>query len=796
MGGGPLDFPRLRAIEQALDGGDVASAQKQLAEVGPDPEHAEAVAYLSTRILFQLGRVTRAQAAIRLREVLKDVDDFPEAANWLRIADERPESSRPARGSAPPFTSGDSGDPDPKLADVVLTLDAPGRRANPRRSSSAHRPRLSNPSIPRAGRLPRISTPPDLTPSYAPEENDSEESSRAGSYSEHPPRVEIVEPARRSSAPPPSSSEMTPVPVTQPEKSKSPRIRSGPPAAVVERGLPTSLFEIAELADSGHLGAALRALEALPAPLGAEHTLLYARLLQRATRNQEALAILERMESAPLLDPEVRAAVSRQLLEIGQVDRARVQAERAFADDELSGGARAALVAVLARAALETEGDDLERALELLAGDLGTGPETAALMSARALGHACGQESQRAVTDALRALHLDPHSVNALAALALGSAQLCRVHDAQQAWLRLDRADAGFAQALAPKIDGLGIALTDLESVIPGHSLPAESSPWEPVEMLVADAEFAPAIVTLENLARDTLAQVAHRGGGELMVLGTVGATFLTRVPLFRDFAPFDLSLHSLSRLDHALATLYSPRRPKEMASDHYSLLLLAGAYFGETLRQCGQLSWRGSLTSPNDARVLGAGIEWHPFQLVEQRMMYGAPLPQANDLGFSNHSRPRAWSHRMLIPEVPPCPWDPEQWPTLRMVERLGRAMSRSVVARFCADHADGPLDRTIASLSAVDSFLALVAPAKSQSMDPSLARRLAVLLGSYVGETLRAALGGTWHDSGKEGADAFELVVSPAASARPIAVTLKRVQGESTSMSSYVTRFMDKRA
>ncbi len=795
MGGGPLDSPRLRAIEQALDGGDVASAQQQLAEVGPDPNHAEAVAYLSTRILFQLGRVTRAQAATRLREVLKNVDYFPEAAHWLRLADERPESSRPVRRSAPPFKSGPGSNPDPKLADLVLTLDAPGKKANPRRSSGAHRPRLSNPSIPRAGRLPRISTPPDPTPSYAPEEDDAEESPRAGSYSEHPPGVEIVEAPRRSSAPPPNSSEMTPVPVTEPEKA-NPRIRSGPPPAVVERALPTSLFEIAELADSGHLGAALRALEALPAPLGAEHTLLYARLLHRATRDREALALLERMESAPLLDPEVRAAVSRQLLEIGQIERARIQAERAFADDETSGGARAALVAVLARVALEGDSKDLERAQELLAGDLGTGPETAALMSARALGHACAEGSQVAVSDALRALHLDPHSVNALAALALGSAQLCRVHDAQQAWLRLNRADPSFARALAPKIDGLGIALTDLENVIPGHSLPAGASPWEPVEMLVADAEFAPAIVTLENLARDTLAQVAHRGGGELMVLGTVGATFLTRVPLFRDFAPYDLSLSSLARLDHALATLYSPRRPKEMASDHYSLLLLAGAYFGETLRQCGELSWRGSLTSPNDARVLGAGMEWHPFQLVEQRMMYGAPLPQANDLGFSTHSRPRAWSHRMLIPEVPPCPWDPETWPTLRMIERLGRAMSRSVVARFCADHADGPLDRTIASLSAVDSFLALVAPAKSQAMDPSLARRVAVLVGSYVGETLRAALGGTWQDSGKEGADAFELVVSPAASAKPIAVALKRVQGESTSMSGYVTRFMDKRA
>jgi hypothetical protein len=377
----------------------------------------------------------------------------------------------------------------------------------------------------------------------------------------------------------------------------------------------------------------------------------------------------------------------------------------------------------------------------------------------------------------------------------LGSAQLYRVHDAQQAWLRLERADGDFAASLAPKIAAFGIALSGLASVSPGHSLPAGATPWEPTALLVADGERAAAITHLEHLAGDTLAHVAHRGGGELMVLGTVGAAFMTRAPVFRDFAPFDLSLASLARIDQALATLYGPSRPNEVASDHYSLLLLAGAYLGETLRLCGNLSWRGSLTAPHDARVLGAGMEWYPFQLVELRMKRGAPLPDAHDLGFAS-TRKDAWDQRMPCPEVPPTPWDPEPWPSLTLLERLGRAMSRSVVARYCADYADGPLDRTIASLSAIDSYLALVAPPDGPIPDASVARRLSVLVGAYVGETMRASIGGTWQDGGLDGAEGFEILLSPTAAARPVAAVLSRLQGERISMGEYVSRLLQKHA
>lgn len=787
MRGGPLDYPRLRAIDKALDADDIALAQRELAAVGPDPQHAEAIAYLSTRILFQLGRMSRAQAAGRLREVLRDVDFFPEAARWLRAADERPESTRPPRHSAPP---GAATAVEAQLREIVLSLDAPA--ADRTASNAELRPRLSNPSIPRAGRLPRISTPPDPTPSYAPDRDEDGES-RAGSYSEHPPRVEIIDPHKRTSAPPPASAPATPIPVTQPERDG--RIRSGPPLARPARALPTSLFEIAELADSGQLEAALNALEALPGSLGAEHSLLYARLLQRGMRPSEALAVLERMESAPLLEPEVRAAVSRQLLDLNQPARARAQAEQAFADDDGSSGARAALCAVLTRSALFEGGSDLQRARALVAGAHGTGPGAAALMAARALASACAADSRAAVEDALRALHLDPHSTGALAALALSSAQLFRVHDAQQAWLRLERTDSAFAETLAPKIAGFGIALNGLSSASPGHSLPAGATPWEPTELLLADAERTAAIENLEHLAGDTLAHVAHRGGGELMVLGTVGAAFMTRAPVFRDFAPYDLSLASLARIDRALATLYGAKRPKDVESDHYSLLLLAGSYLGETLRQCGKLSWRGSLTAPHEARVLGAGMEWHPFQLVELRMKRGAPLPDAHDLGFST-TLSNAWQKCMRSPEVPPAPWDPDPWPTLALLQRLGRAMSRSVVARYCADYADGPLDRTIASLSAVDSYLALIAPPAAPALDPSVSRRLAVLLGSYVGETMHASIGGQWQDSGEAGADAFEILLSPTAATRPVKAVLSRLDGERITMSEYVSRMLQKHA
>ncbi|MEZ4225596.1 MAG: hypothetical protein R3B13_31880 [Polyangiaceae bacterium] len=775
MTGGPLAFPRLRAVEQALDAGDVKLAQQLLAAVGPDPAHAEAIAYLSTRILFELGRVTRADAAMRLREVLRDVDYFPEAARWLRVADERPHSSRPARASESPRQE----------PEIVLSMD-PSPKPEPRKSYP--RPRLSNPSIPRAGRLPRISTPPDPTPSYAPPEEP--EKPRAGSYSERPPRVEVVEAKTRSksasSRPPARSSE---------DASAEPvaRIRSGPQGLQLASALPTSLFEIAELADSGHLKAALKALEVLPAPLGAEHALLHARLLRRADRIRDALQVLDRMEAAPLLEPEVRSAVSRQLLDLGELPRALTQARRALNDDSSSEGARAALAAAQARMALAGDSTVAAEVMELTARPASSAPATAALLAARALTLAAEKRSHDAVAEALRALHLDPHSGSALSALALGSAQLSRVHDAQQAFLRLRRDDPRLSDDVRPRIEGLGIALAGVSSEAPGHSVPASSSPWEPVEVAVANADRTPAIEALENLARDTLAQVAHRGGGELMVLGTVAATFFTRAPVFRDFAPFDLSLHGLARLDHAIATLYGTRRPSQVASDYHSLLLLGGAYFGETLRQCGKLSWRGSLTAPHDARVLGAGMEWYPFQLVEQRMKMATPLPHAADLGFSGHDRPDAWNHHLVIPEVPPCPWDPEPWPTAEQLERVGRALSRSVVARFCQDFADGPLDRTIASMSAIDSYLGLIAPPLCQPPNDSLIRRIAVLIGAYTGETLRAALGGVWRPTEHTGAKGYQIVWGSAEPALPVAAVERRLRGDALALSDYAARVIE---
>lgn len=750
----PLEHPSLRRVEGALDTGDVSSALKLLAELERQAEHSLAISFLTVRAQFQSGKLTRRAARERLEGLLANAAPFPEAADWLAGVTRGDTPPPTTRGSAPELSLGPS-------IELVLSSAAPSEpgpavtatpRFEPRRRSSTA-VRLDASRIPRAGRLPHFTPPSDRRPSYNPEQF-------VRAQAEHEPRI-------RSAL---------------------------PPAEDLDR--PSSLFEIAELADRGRYPAAIAALERLGVQQSPEHALLYARLLYETGRREEALRVLDRLEAAPLLDPELRAAVARQLIAMQELDRAEIQAEQALIDDDTSSSARITVGWILARRLLYGLNTDTDRAIELLRDSAdGASALPAIALGARALSLAFDGSPGHALTVAQRALGLDSASPDALIAMVMASARLARDYDTTQSWRRLLRAHPALADVVRPHVEAQGSSLPrDLPSA-PGESVPIEQSPWDDSERSVASGERVRAIQALEQLAHDALVNMSHRGGTEITALGAIAASFLTRAPVLRDFAPFDFSLHSAARVDAALYTLYGRERPRDPDTDPLSLTLLVGAYYGELLRQPHRLAWQGSLTSPQSARVLGVSVEWYPFELVEARIRRGLRLPQGADLGPGNLTEGDPWRYRLAVPEVVDLPWrSARAWPTLDEVRAIGRAMSQSVISRYTATVLGAPLDRTYASLTALDEFLTLIAPRRTEPPDARVIRRQAVLAGSYVGEVLRATEGAEWTHSGEEGAEGFVLHGPRVRPLRPIALARSRLTDGSGSLASLAERAADR--
>src|SRR4051794_34641159 len=83
MPAGPLDDPRLREVEACLNGGQFEEAQRKLVGLGGVRDLGPGVAYLTTRLLAQRGKLDPSAVAERLRDLLTEVPDFPEARDYL-----------------------------------------------------------------------------------------------------------------------------------------------------------------------------------------------------------------------------------------------------------------------------------------------------------------------------------------------------------------------------------------------------------------------------------------------------------------------------------------------------------------------------------------------------------------------------------------------------------------------------------------------------------------------------------------------------------------------------------------
>ena len=667
----------------------------------------------------------------------------------------------------------------------------------------------SLPEIPRAPALPHFRDN-QAPPSYAPNRRTTEPDifkgksllpRSAGRYSEMPASIDVIEPARPkrgkpSKAPSPS------IPNSQRQRRETTpqtpeRIRSAFPPKT-STAIPT-LFEIASWIDEGRFRDAVAAINRAGPRVGPEYAVLRARALAGAGYVDQALDLLEQLDRTPSADPELRAATARLFVELGDPVRALAIAKNALEADSERPLIRLTYALAAVRTCRRTRDLSLleaaDRALEKFAAR--EGPLPALYLALRACIQAGIGDPNRAISTAQRALGLDPKSPDAFAALAEAASQLGRVHDARQAWSKLSE--------LAPaEGEAIGLLLSQPGQRAAGkQAVPAmDASPlWSAVDAQMAAGQRKEVLGALERFAREAFRRMAKSVLREdFTAIATVGASFLTTAPVLSSFAPFDASLWSLRRLEAGL-DLIAGRSGGDVLPEHETgLVVLLGCYLGETIRLAHSGRWEGRAADLDSAKVDFAEQEIYPFRILAARLHHGRRTAFASSMQLGP-ARPGSdqWRTRFENPVAPPVPWAPNAWPPPSQIGAIGRSLSQSPIGRYCEEFAEGALDRTAASLIALDTYLDLVAPRGAPiDADAAWTRRVSVLAGGYLGETLRELVGGEWV-YGVDSADdalAFRLRLRGSTEALPVAQVLERVIGERSSTLVDYARTLMRRA
>ena len=214
---------------------------------------------------------------------------------------------------------------------------------------------------------------------------------------------------------------------------------------------------------------------------------------------------------------------------------------------------------------------------------------------------------------------------------------------------------------------------------------------------------------------------------------------------MFRHFAPYDLSLASTSRLEAALSVLYGGGPRLNPVTGRHPVLLLIGAYLGECVRQAFDGRWRGTLQRPQAAAVEARDHVYTPFERVEQRLRVGRSIRLDTEVMAHPAAEPHA--RRIEIDLVPPSPWDPHEYPPPDVFAKLGSALSQSVVNLYTSDYGGGPLDGSLTSIGALDSYVALLSP---PTVPPEggagWVNRAAHLVGAYLIDVLCENMGASY--------------------------------------------------
>jgi hypothetical protein len=721
----PLEHDELRHIEKALDDGNTSEAAQLLGRFANSRDHEVAITFLATRLLFQRGRVDAEGAADRLHALIERVDHFPEAEDWLAELEGRTEPSAIV-------------EPLPAAGAVEGEIEADVDGDEP--TAPSHPPPSRAPSVPRTvggDSHPYLDNIDDeVTPAETPEA-----SSAAAA------RASALRPD--SSAPPP--------------RPPAPRLSKPPGSVPGEPASPRAYKPFDSLRAKERLSAQAGRYRASSYPDELRHEsppggqadgaglgglsetrrrILEAWELVLGGRLEQARALIPEEPSPAELDAESRVALARILLELGQAERAAVEATLALdAEPEL---AEAQLMFVWSAVRHARQRDDawsLERAeVVLKVGDFGPPPEGGLVLALTACVEARIGTPAVALRLAQRALRANAESIDGLAALAEAAALCGEEQRAEAALERLFSVSESAAEQVSPRLRRLGV----------GEQGPTSSSSlWLPLEHTLSSGARDVALEGLEALAKEKLDSLSLRRPADREAAGRAISEFLTLAPVFRHFGLYDLSTASLLRLDVALGLLYgSGPRALDLPGASVSLWQMSGLYLGETLRAAYAGRWQDGDDLENATLVL-QGKEIQPFQIVRHRIAHGRHATLESALSAVLDPAPAralaGWEGARR--SSPPLPWGNRDWPGLEDLPRLGRALGHSVVAVFCASHGTPALDRTAKTLAALDRYVALVAPADLPlPEDAAWTRWLASFLGAYLGEVLCKEFGGSW--------------------------------------------------
>ncbi len=779
----PLDHSELRHIEHSLDEGNTHDAATRLGLLGDVIGHKDAIDFLTTRLLFQRGRIDAHGAADRLSAILERVKSFPEAEEWLEELEARTERSVLSQPVFPD-PPGDEFDPDTEIPNTEIP--GPGRTSAP--------PAFRN-------------SPPDRHHPFVDETDDDVTPTEAEGEA-----LDLGETKRASSRPPPrpdsrARNSKPPAPATRPELARGPQ-RSIPPVTTPSRQPrasdhmgsepPTrpshrtfdSMGAKSQLAsDAGrYRGPSANAPPAAPrkslapiglrasgAPPGVDRRILEALERLEQGRPAEVYALIPDDPLPDELDPELRAILARVLLEIRQAERAAKEAALALEEAPDSPTVRLAFVWSAVRHARQRDDAwSLERASRILSqGNLGAAPETGLFDALGACIEARIGTPSVALRLAQRALRSNAQLIDGLAALAEAAASCGEERRAEIALEQLFALSEHTAEQLAPRLRRLGI----------GELGPTSSaSVWLPLEHTLSSGARDAALQGLETLAGDALVDMALRHWEQADNAALTASQFLSEAPVFRHFGPYDLSLASIDRLEAGLGLLYGPGpRALDVAGSSQALWQITGLYLGESLRQSFDGQWQGSLEHLRDSALHVAGRDVHPFQILRHRIAHGKHARLRSSLRELLDNAPfEAQAFRSGRDFAPPTPWGDKSWPSLDELPRFGRALSHSVVALYAFEQWKISLDRGTNSLSAIDSYLELVVPSDAPlAANARWARWLCVVLGAYLGEVLCRDFGGTWASQERRDARAFAVRIGDREIA-PLAVVQGRVTGE----------------
>lgn len=745
MATNPLDSSGLRAIDECLSAGELDDAQRLLSNVSAAADAEYATTYLATRLLYLRERLDPASVVQRLRELLQNVEHFPEAASLLSVAEagvpgrmslsamkpvrsELSSSNPPGAGqpanalSSPPLGSNNSAGP----AELAPTPSAP-LAAAPSVPPTSIPPDPSDPGARRIQVDTRTSSSPvtSIPPRHSPPPTAHWASGRAkpeGRYAmqETPSGSDVRIPPRSSN--PMAAPSKSPIPARMPEIPRAPTVPN------VEPPMP---FTDPAVSYQGLPSAAERSLGLSNPP----------------TPRQQ---VAEGAGRYALSDPPSAEVVSVPPPSTRDDDPTPVAPQ--FAMTKAGGSSRKSLGAFR----VPRPGN-----LTLSVGANSANPdaqEPVTLADAKTAAEATWPEVERAVFEGQQGAALRYLEREAFAAL----------HQASTAQFDGSPPSSG-ARSSSPQHD-------NLRHDNPRYKAPPNGGSQDNRQHALLTPQNGPT-----QTSHSTVENLAHEA-----------ASLLTEARITHHFAPFDLSLHSLARLDIALTVTLGFDPIVETSPATHALVKLLGAYIGETLRISHRGWWSGETSDPDSLRVHADNHIWYPCRVIAQRLQGGGRQSLAERLE-PGIARPGTAPWLIQHPSSTRPPLLFAELPTADRLPEVAAAVCHSVFAAACRLRSGIALDRTPVSLPALDSLVdVLVRCASLPSGKEPWLQRLGLILGAYTGEVHRRQLGGQWRV--RAGAPLAERYVLVDSSGRELCpggdLVARAASGEPSNLRELVSR------